>query len=158
MPRASNDWPRPKPKYRVLVEGLPCITYVMSINAPDKMDYVSPQVSGILGYTPSELQSDSALWQKLVHPDDRDGVARKFAEFQKAGGRFALIYRVIARNGDVVWFRNQGLFRQDAANGPIVVEGVIFDISESKRVEEALRRSQNEYRNLSTTSTTPSSS
>ena len=62
-------------RLQVLVEHVPAAVYI-DMADPDVSDggrlaYMSPQISGILGYRPEELVGDPELWPSRIHPDDR---------------------------------------------------------------------------------------
>jgi PAS domain S-box-containing protein len=128
--------------YRTLAEGVPAILY---IDAPDEAStnlYTSPQIEQILGYSPEEWVSRPAMWLELLHPDDLERVS-KLNDESNAGETdlFLAEYRLTARDGRVVWFRDEAVKVRDAHGRPLFWRGVMLDISERKRAEERLRRS-----------------
>jgi len=124
--------------YRTLVARIPVISYIA---APDKASntiYVSPQIETILGFSPAECMADPALWLKQLHPRDRDRVRANQVHSQSGGEPLSAEFRMLARDGRVVWFRDEAVVVRDAAGQPRYVQGVMFDISERKQAEEAL--------------------
>jgi PAS domain S-box-containing protein len=61
---------------------------------------------------------------------------------------FSFEYRLVRRDGRVVWFRDEAMVIRDATGQPSLVQGVMFDITEAKQAEEALRRSEQRFRDL----------
>ncbi len=123
--------------YRTLVARFPAISYIA---APDKASntvYVSPQIETILGFSPAEWMADPALWLKQLHPCDLDRVLANQVHSQ-SGEPISTEFRMLARDGRVVWFRDEAVVVRDAAGQPRNVQGAMFDISERKRAEEAL--------------------
>src|SRR5918998_1265533 len=137
-------------RYRTLVERVPAITYIHH-QVPGGFSgttYVSPQVESILGYTPEEYTSDPEFWKSIVHPDDRQ---RVLADDERTGGTgvpFDLDYRMLAKDGRAVWIRESGTLARTKGDGTQVWHGVMFDISEIKRVERGLREAEERYRTL----------
>ena len=68
-------------KYRTLVEQMPMITYVATLDKAIGTLYISPQIEVLLGYSPEEWLADPGLWVQLLHPEDRD---RVLAEVQRS--------------------------------------------------------------------------
>jgi hypothetical protein len=128
-------------RYRTLVERVPAMTYIHR-QVPGEFSgtiYVSPQVEAVLGYTQEEYTSDPEFWKTIVHPDDRERVLATDEYTGATGEPFDLEFRMIAKDGRTVWLRKSGtLVREDDGLGQ-VWHGVMFDITELKRIEGELR-------------------
>ena len=129
-------------KYRTLVEQLPLVTYVDTINEHASAIYISPQIEAILGYRREEWIDDPELFPKLIYPDDRERVLAELARTNATGEPFSQEYRVLARDGRVVWFRDEAVTERDAAGRPLHWRGYLLDITERKQLEEKLQQSQ----------------
>ena len=135
--RAAED------RYRTLVERLPAITYVAELGADGPWHYVSPQIESILGFSPAEFLSDPMNWLHHIHPEDREIVIAAEKHFQETQELFQAEYRMFARDGKVLWFRDEGVMLHAAAGDRrFLMQGVLYDITEHKRLEELLRHSQ----------------
>lgn len=130
--------------YRLLVEGIPGILYLDSADAGPTNLYTSPQVEELLGYAAAEWRSSPETWLDLVHPDDRDRVARARGASLQAATSFAAEYRVLAADGRVVWLRDEAVLVHDASGEPLYWRGIVLDVTEHKRVEARLRSSLEE--------------
>ncbi len=126
-------------KYRALVEPLPAIVYAAEFEAAGQWLYVSPQIERILGFTPEEWMEDPTLFDQQLHPDDVTRYRDVEAEGRSSEAPFAIEYRMLARDGRVVWFRDDSVVIRDSSGRPRFQQGVMFDITESKRAEDALR-------------------
>ena len=88
-------------------------------------------------------------WLNLVHPDDREQLANYYAEISGCCGRFDLEYRIIrAGDGVLRWVHGLGEFVGDTHGAPLYMKGIIQDITEQKRNEEALRESEQKFHRL----------
>jgi PAS domain S-box-containing protein len=127
-------------RYQVLVEQLPIIVYVNPINRMSSTTYVSPQIQTILGYKPEEWLSDPEFWQKRIHPDDREAVMTNIDRSDLSGQPFDMEYRMLARDGHVVWFQDQTVLVRDHSGRPLYWQGLKFDITKRKQAEEEIRK------------------
>ncbi len=127
--------------YRRLVERLPAIVYACEVGENALWRYVSPQIEEILGYTPEEWVADPELWARQLHPDDRESALAQEMEQAEANSRNGrpIDYRMITRDGDVVWLLDEAVLEPDHDGVP-VWHGVLYDITERKIAEEDLRR------------------
>ncbi len=138
-------------RLRSLLENLPGIAYIDGVGGVGR--YASPQIESILGYTQEESLSDPQLWSRILHPEDRDRAMAQLAAGEAAGGSFPCLYRLIARDGRIVWIRDQSSVVRDK-HGQAEVHGIMFDVTremgakadlelelaERQRIGEALRR------------------
>ena len=131
-------------KYRALIEQIPAVTFMASLDGGLNEIYVSPQIEGLLGFTQDEWMSDPVLWFHRLHPDDRALWNQEFARGCASGGPFRAECRFIARDGGVVWVHGEARLIRDEHGQPILLQGVAFDISEAKRAEEVIRASLRE--------------
>jgi PAS domain S-box-containing protein len=113
-----------------------------------KADFVSEYVEPMLGYSVSEWLSTPRFWLSVVHPDDRDRVASE-AAFQFHDSKNGEIeFRWVGKDGRIVWVRAHTMTIRDDDGNPLGVRGVVTDITERTRAEEALRDSEERYRDL----------
>lgn len=134
--RAAED------RYRTLVERLPAITYIAELGAGGPWHYVSPQIQSILGFSPEDWLRDPWSWMNHIHPEDREIVFAAEKQFQETRELFKAEYRMFGADGRVLWFRDEGVMLHAADDRANLMQGVLYDITEHKRLEEQLRHSQ----------------
>ena len=122
-------------RYGALVEQIPAIVYVDRVDELMTTTYVSPQIAELLGVTPEEYCADPGLWASMLHPDDRDDTVEAYLAGRTAGEPFTLEYRLIARDGRTVWFRDSAVVIRDTSGESLFVHGVMLDITERKLAE-----------------------
>jgi PAS domain S-box-containing protein len=104
--------------FQTIVERLPVVVYVDELDGKSSPLYVSPQIQRLLGYTQAEWLADPELFIKSIHPDDRDGVLTEIAIRNERGSSTPESdYRMIARDGRVVWVRDDEIVVDGAAHG-----------------------------------------
>ena len=95
--------------FEELVERLPLVVYVDKLDDKSSPLYISPQIATLMGYSQEEWLADPDLFTSSLHPDDRERVLADLAD-RNAGltGRRTMFldYRLIARDGRVVWIRD----------------------------------------------------
>src|ERR687890_582718 len=125
-------------RYRTLVEQIPAVTYIDPVDDPDTSLYTSPQIEQMLGYTPQEWQTEK-LWPKRLHPDDRERILAADKRFEAGDGEpFREEYRLLAKDGSVVWVREEAMLVRDEAGEPLYWQGVFYNLTERKALEERL--------------------
>jgi PAS domain S-box-containing protein len=153
--QAEQQAERAEMRYRSLVESLPCLVYIDQLDERATNIYTSPQSETLFGYTAQEWVDDPDLWLgRLVHPDDVDRCREAEARHVETGEPFDEVYRVIHRDGHVLWVRDVGVVIRDDEGTALFSQGFIFDITAQKEAEaelqEALAREREQAEQLRT--------
>ncbi|MGZ5129439.1 MAG: sensor histidine kinase [Actinomycetota bacterium] len=137
-------------RYRTLIEQLPAIVYSEDVESDRlRLVYVNPRVQELLGITPEEWIADAGVWFRMIHPDDLDRVRHENERTEATGEPFSIEYRMIARDGRVVWFRDEAVLVCDEADGtPRYWQGVMIDITDRKVAETQLAEAEARFRAL----------
>lgn len=125
-------------RFVTLVEQIPAVTFMAVLGEGENDVYVSPHVEQMLGYTQEEWLSDPFLWYYRLHPDDRALWNAEFTRGVRTGGPFRAECRFMARDGRTVWVHGEARLIKDQQGRPQFLQGVAFDITESKRAQEML--------------------
>ncbi|ROL73181.1 bifunctional diguanylate cyclase/phosphodiesterase [Pseudomonas chlororaphis] len=127
--------------YRGLVESLSAIAWEARIS-DFTYSYVSPHAEALLGY-PLSHWLVPGFWRNIIHPADLTR-AQAFCDHEVLAGRdHSLDYRVITADGRCLWVRDI-VSLIEHGHEPIM-RGLMIDISEAKRTEEALRLSEQKF-------------
>ena len=134
-------------RYRTLVERIPAVTFIDRADGSDEPLYISPQIEAMLGYTSREW-IEGRLWRERLHPDDRERILASDERFEADGEPVDEEYRLLAKDGSVVWVREETVLVRNEAGEPLYVQGILRNITERKWAEERLRSSESELRAL----------
>jgi PAS domain S-box-containing protein len=100
----------------------------------------------MLGYEPGSVAPSYQAWAARVHPDDRAAAESLVHASVARGGEYNHEFRSLASDGTVRWVEARGRMEHDAAGQPLRQYGVMLDITDRKRAEEALRLSEERLR------------
>jgi diguanylate cyclase (GGDEF)-like protein/PAS domain S-box-containing protein len=111
---------------------------------PTGVGVVDARWSEMIGYAPGELETNSRIWQSMVHPDDLPLVLQALQRhFDGHEPMYHCEYRLRHKNGSWVWILARGkVTERDAQGAPVRIVGTHMDVTERKATEEALRRSE----------------
>jgi PAS domain S-box-containing protein len=130
--------------YRNLVEQLPLAMYMDRLNETSSTIYTSPQIESMLGYPVLDWMSDPDFFPKVLHPDDRERVLEEHRRHYAEGRSFTIEYRVIARDGRVVWILDEVTVARDEHGRPTHAQGFMLDVTERREAKLELERSHAE--------------
>ena len=105
------------------------------------LTYVSERVSAMLGFEPQDFVGHPEVWERRVHPEDLRPALSQVPRLWKEG-QYAFEYRFLHRDGTYRWIREEAKMVRDTDGKPIEVNGYWTDVSERKRLEEELVKSQ----------------
>lgn len=126
--------------YRTLVERIPGIVYSAEAGEAGQWLYASPQIESILGYSPDQWCGDATLWFRCLHQADRKRALIDEADSAETGEPLSSEYRMVARDGRVIWFHDQATIVRGEAG--TFFHGVMLDITEQKEAEAKMRDSE----------------
>jgi PAS domain S-box-containing protein len=135
--RADVD--RAEARYRALLDGLPLVTWLTDPGDRSSSLYVSPSISELTGYSPSEWLEEPGLFEKLLHPEDRARVLEEVAGTAN-GTPMRTDYRLLARDGRAVWVRDETITVRDPAGEPLYTQTFLRDLGELRRSEDQRER------------------
>ncbi len=136
--RAEEELRRAEDRYRSLVERLPGAVYV---DVPEgglagyTSVFISPQAETLHGYAPEEFLADPDLWPRILHPEDRERALEADARHWKTGEPLDQEFRVIAKDGRVVWVRDRAVLLRDDQGRALMSQGFLTDMTDQKEAE-----------------------
>jgi len=134
--RVEADLQKSVATYKTLVEQIPAITYIATLDRSQVL-FVSPQVESILGFKQDEFLSSPDMWQKQIHEEDRERVLTEVRDAYTSGKAFHSEYRIHAGDGSELWFKDAASTVRDNDQA-LYLQGVMYDITDRKQFENRL--------------------
>ena len=110
--------------------------------------YVNAAYETMFGRSCESLYQDRMSWTEVIHPEDRDRVAKAFARGAALGENAEEEYRIVRDDGSIRWLRDRAFPIRNRAGEIYRFVGVAEDITDRKQTDVALRRSEEQYRTL----------
>jgi len=127
-------------KYRSIVLNIPDV--VWTVDSRGRVIFVSPNIERVAGYTPEELyQGGLNFFFQTIHPDDVQAMAATFQNALRDKQPHDTEYRGRCKDGRWIWLRVRaiGAYEKD---GVLYLQGLLSDVTQHKRAEQALQESQ----------------
>lgn len=130
-------------RFQKLTANLPGMIYQFLLHADGgfSFPYVSPGCREIFNLDPEAIQADASLFFNLIHPNDHPhliesmiGSAKTFQPWQWEG-------RLLMPSGEIKWLQSASR-PERRPNGDVLWDGLLFDITDRRQVEDALQQSQ----------------
>ncbi|MGH2734258.1 MAG: putative bifunctional diguanylate cyclase/phosphodiesterase [Actinomycetota bacterium] len=127
-------------RYRTLVEQIPAVVYIDTLDPNVTGVYVSPRLEELVGFTPEEWHSLSeGTWVGRVHPEDRERVLAERSRVAEEGDAFELEYRFRHKDGGWLWLHDEAILIRDGEGRRLYLQGLVGDITDRKQLEGQLR-------------------
>jgi PAS domain S-box-containing protein len=127
--RVSQPASSTRDKFRQLVEQLPGALYIEDLGASTG-SYFSPQVEWLTGYSADEWASEPNFFSRVLFPEDRDRVLASIARAHETHRPIQIEYRVVAKDGRVVWIQDEAAVARNNDGQPQYFQGLMTDITE----------------------------
>lgn len=108
--------------------------------------YWSPQCKRLFGLEPDHLPVSDDQFYQCVHPEDRERVVTVLQTLFQTHHDYDIEYRVVWADGTVRWLHSRGKVLRDGQGQPRQILGTVTDISDRRRLEEALWQNEERLR------------
>ena len=136
-----------EPTMATMINNLPGFIYRCANDPNWTMIYISEGCQQITGYTPEDFIDNKTLaFNDIIHPDYQQHLWDTWQKLLAKKGVLEEEYSIITASGEIrwVWERGRGIFSEDEEL--LFLEGFITDITDRKRIEEALKESEEKFR------------
>ena len=127
-------------RFQALVEHLPVVTYIDSLDDPAATLYMSDQIEELTGFSSEEFRRSPELWDSRVPESHRLLTEAAFVRHRDTGEQLSCEYPFLRRDGRRIWLANRARIVISEEGRALFSEGVVFDVTESKEREKPLLR------------------
>jgi len=133
--------------FQWLMENSPAVIFRLSL--PDGVcEYVSPAATHIFGYEPQRWYDNPRFLQQILHPDWSQLFEEQWVSLNQGSIQDTYEYQIVHGDGSHRWVIQRNVLIKDDQGKPVALEGVVTDITEQKRTEEALRASEEKMKSV----------
>jgi len=132
-------------RFKIICENVPGIVYVKRIN-DDKILYLNDKVEHITGYSKEDFIENNINWFDIVDPNEVDSIRSGFERKIEACEDFSFTFNFRRKDGEIRWVYSRGTVFVEGDDK--YIEGFIYDISNLREVEQALKDSELKFRTL----------
>jgi PAS domain S-box-containing protein len=143
---AFDEIKRSEDRLRLVTDTIP--TLVWRAGPDGSPDFLNQTA---LDYTGLSLDQAALGWHRAFHPDDKKGMLVKWSAIRESGKRGGLEARLRRFDGEYRWFLFQAEPLRDESGNIVKWYGSATDIEDRKRTEEALRESEQRFRDYAET-------
>jgi PAS domain S-box-containing protein len=135
-----------------IIERSPMLVFRWGNQSDWPVDYVSGNITGLLGYEPEEFYSGKLRYAEIVHPDDfqrvHDEVQRHVAEGRN---HYSQLYRLLDRDGQVHWMDDRTWVSRDENGQVSHFHGVMLDVTRRQAMADELKSANEQLTEINET-------
>ncbi len=157
--KIENALQKSEEKLKFLLSNAPVTIFICEATPPFRLTYISPNISGILGYLPKQFLENCSpeqflencspqqflencnFWEENIHPDDVAQLYKHLSQFPK-NGTFQHEFRFRTADGSYRWMYDELRLMRDEAGEANQIIGFWVDITERKQAEKWLKESE----------------
>ncbi len=123
-------------QFRLLVQQIPAVVFK---GYPDwSVDFLDRKVEALTGYRKEDFDARRVKWSELIHEEDLAQAQEAIVNALKTDRSFSRNYRIRRKDGEIRWLHSQGQLFSNAAGKIEHISGVVFDVTDSRQLEESL--------------------
>ena len=133
---------------RTLIANVPGVVFRCDAEPPWAFRQVSEHVLALTGRTVQDCTEGRAHWQDFVHPDDFDSFSAEVERTTVSRRPSNLQFRVVHADGDIRWVHERAQMVHAPDGTPLGFDGVLLDVTEHRRAEEATKATEQRLQSL----------
>ena len=107
--KLKKDLQNSETRYQRLIETIPSVVYIGTLNNQGETLYISPQVKKLYEYSSKKFLDTPGLWFEHIHPDDKILILQKMDAIKDDEDISMLEYRIITKSGKIKWVKKSSL-------------------------------------------------
>ncbi len=136
-------------KLRTLVSNIPGVVCRCRYDSDRTMEYISYDIEELTGYPASDFLNNSARsFASIIHPEEKKAIEEVIDDSVSNNVPYLIRYRIIHKNGDIIWVRENGRPLFDDNGKVQCLDSVIMNITERRKMQIELQAREEEYRTL----------
>jgi phosphoserine phosphatase RsbU/P len=136
---------------KVIIDRSPVILFRREADETSRLVYISDNFRQ-LGYDPEDFLSGRTHFREIVHPEDMQRLREEIMAYaEQDAAEYTQIYRVVDADGQIHWVEDQTSMVRDTAGNKRYYQGILIDFTERKKVADALRKSEEKFRRIVST-------
>ena len=140
LKRSEDALRRSEGKYRLLIETLPSVVY--KGHKDWSIEFFDEKIESLTGYGAEEFNSRNMKWYDVIVKEDIPDVKEDFIQGLTTDKTYVREYRIKTNSGEIKWIQDRGHIVCDSRGAVEYISGVFFDITDRKKQEEKLKRSE----------------
>jgi len=133
---------------RLIIENSPTVLLRWRQEEGWPVEYISENVRQF-GYTADDFISGQIRYDQIIYKDDLKRINSEVQSHQKQGTRLYIqVYRIVTKTGEIRWVEDRTMVEDDAAGDVIYHQGLLTDITDKIKAENALAESENRFRSV----------
>ena len=130
-------------EFRTLIDNIPGVVYRCEAHGDLNMVFISDEVERLTGYPAADFTAGGKLnFSDIIYAEDREIRHSALLAAVEQGHHYEPEYRVVHRDGSLRWVSCMGQAVRDEQGQPVFFIGSMFDVTQRKEAEQALRESQ----------------
>lgn len=148
--RAERSIIEKEHQYRVLAQRFELATSAANLGIWDidltrhRTAVWEPGMYALCGHAGETHLSPHDIWEQAVHPEDAQRTQQLYDAAMRARGDFALEFRIVTLAGELRYLESYGVVQRDAADKPVRMIGVAWDVTDQVVARRALAESEAE--------------
>ncbi|MFX0126317.1 MAG: PAS domain S-box protein, partial [Candidatus Hodarchaeota archaeon] len=143
--KSEIELEKTRARLEYLLKSSPAVIFSCEPKDDYKTTFMSENIKDILGYDPEDFIGNPSFWEDRIYPDDREQAIKTFKNVA-ISGNYDYIYRYKHSDGEYRWMFEAGKIVRDSKGNPIEIIGYWTDITERRRAEEELQKTEEKYR------------
>jgi CheY-like chemotaxis protein len=140
--RIARELQETREREAAIIQSLPMLLYLEPLSdEPRHPDFISGDMKAMTGFSFDQIQADPHLWERRIHPEDRERVLAALAERSETG-RFSIEYRWQCADGTYKHFHDQSVLVKDGEDGSTEFAGTLTDVTDQRMLEGRLLQAQ----------------